>query len=96
MARLSFRDRVRSSDIQRELGVDTLLFCNRRSQLRWFCYFVRIPPGPLPLDVFRAHPTSRRPWRRPRIHWWDYMSHLAWECLGYLPEELENVAAISG
>lgn len=33
---LTLRDRVRSSDIRRELGVQLLLICVKRSQLRWF------------------------------------------------------------
>ncbi len=34
VAGLSLRDRVRSSDIRRELGVEPLLLCSERSQLR--------------------------------------------------------------
>jgi len=79
---LSFRDRVRSSDIRRELG---------RSQLRWFGHLIRMPPGRLPLEVFRARPTGRRPRDRPRTRWRDYIPHLAWERFGVSQEELESV-----
>ncbi len=41
---------------------------------------------------FSGFPTGRRPQGRPRTGWRDYISHLAWECLGIPPEELENVA----
>ncbi|KAL3973669.1 phosphorylated adapter RNA export protein [Sarotherodon galilaeus] len=42
--------------------------------------------------VFRACPTGRRPRGRPRTRWRDYMSRLAWECLGVPPDKLEEVA----
>jgi len=38
LAGLSLRDRVRSSAIWRELGVEPLLLHIRRSQLRWFIW----------------------------------------------------------
>ena len=61
VAGLSLRDKVRSSDIRRELGVEPLLLRVERSQLRWFGHLTRMPPGRLPLEVFRARPTGRRP-----------------------------------
>jgi len=83
---------VRSSDIRRELGVNPLLLRVERSQLRWFGHLIRMPSGRLPLEVFRARPTGRRPRGRPRTHWRDYISRLAWERLGIPQEELESVA----
>lgn len=48
-------ERLRSSDIRRERGVKLLpLLCIERSQLRWFGHLMRMPPGRLPLEVFRA------------------------------------------
>lgn len=41
-----------------------------------------------PFGGFQAHPTGRRPRGRPRIHWRDYISHLAWEHLRIPREEL--------
>ncbi len=61
VARLSLRDRVRSSDILEELRVEPLLLHVERSQLRWFRHLVRIPPECLPGEVFWACPTRRRP-----------------------------------
>ena len=66
---------MRSSDIRRELGTEPLLLCVERSQLRWLGDLIRMPPGCLPLEVFWARPTRRRPWDRPRICWRDYISH---------------------
>ncbi|KAK0153319.1 Methionine synthase [Merluccius polli] len=59
VAGLSLGDRVRSSDIRRELGVELLLRRVERSQLRWFRHLIRMPPEHLPLEVFQAHPTVR-------------------------------------
>ena len=88
VAGLSLRDRVKSSVIRRELGVDPLLLHVERSQLRWFGQLIRMPPGRLPGEVFRARPTGRRPRTRCR----DYVSRLAWERLGVPLEELDEVA----
>ncbi|KAJ8005185.1 hypothetical protein DPEC_G00144010 [Dallia pectoralis] len=86
------RDRVRSSVIREELGVEPLLLCIERSQLRWFGHLVRMPPGRLPREVFQARPAGRRPRGRPRTRWRDYISTLAWERLGIPQSELANVA----
>ncbi|KAK0132479.1 putative uncharacterized transposon-derived protein F52C9.6 [Merluccius polli] len=88
VAGLSLRDRVRSSVIREELGVDPLLLRVERSQMRWLGHLVRMPPGRLPGEVFRARPTGRRPRGRPRTRWRDYVSRLAWERLGIPQEEL--------
>ncbi|KAK0150407.1 Craniofacial development protein 2 [Merluccius polli] len=92
VAELSLRDRVRSSVIREELGVDPLLLRVERSQMRWLGHLVRMPPGRLPGEVFRARPTGRRPWGRPRTRWRDYLSRLAWERFGIPQEELDEVA----
>ena len=66
VAGVSLRDRVRSSVIRERLGVESLLLCVERSQLRWFGHLVRMPPGRLPREVFQACPAGRRPRGRPR------------------------------
>ncbi|KAK3519688.1 hypothetical protein QTP70_000998, partial [Hemibagrus guttatus] len=88
----SLRDRVRSSVTWEELGVEPLLLHIERGQLRWLGHLFRMPPGRLPGEVFRACPTGKRPRGRPRTHWRDYVSWLAWERLGVPPEELEEVS----
>ena len=87
----SFRDAVRSSVTREELGVELFLHIER-SQLRWLGHLYRMPPGRLPREVFLACPTGRRPRGRPRTRWSDYVTRLAWERLGILPEELEEVS----
>ena len=49
LAGLSLRDRVRSSVIRRELGVDPLLLCVERSQMRRLGHLIRMPPGRPPV-----------------------------------------------
>ncbi|TWW73527.1 hypothetical protein D4764_15G0009210 [Takifugu flavidus] len=93
VAGLSLRDRVRSSAILEELRVEPLLLRVERSQMRWLGHLVRMPPGRLPGEVFRACPSGRRPPGRPRTHWRDYVSRLVWEHLGIPPDELEEIAA---
>ncbi|KAK3518551.1 hypothetical protein QTP70_001607 [Hemibagrus guttatus] len=51
-----------------------------------------MPPGRLPGEVFRACPTGKKPWGKPRTSWRDYVSRLAWKHLGVPPEELEEVS----
>ena len=92
VAGVSLKDRVRSSAIQEGLGVEPLLLCVERSQLRWFGHLMRMPPGRLPREVFLARPTGRRPRGRPRTRWMDYISSLAWERLGIPGSELADVA----
>nr|XP_049577497.1 glycine receptor subunit alpha-3 isoform X2 [Syngnathus scovelli] len=92
MSGLSLRDRVRSSVIRERLGVESLLLHVERSQMRWLGHLIRMPPGRLPGEVFRACPTGRRPRGRPRTRWRDYVSQLAWERLGIPRDELDEVA----
>uniref|UniRef100_A0A674MGB6 Reverse transcriptase domain-containing protein n=1 Tax=Takifugu rubripes TaxID=31033 RepID=A0A674MGB6_TAKRU len=92
VAGLSLRDRVRSSAIWEELGVESLLLRIERSQMRWLGHLVTMPPGRLPGEVFRACPSGRRSPGRPRTRWRDYVSRLVWERLGIPPDELEEVA----
>ena len=92
VARVFLRDRVRSSAICEGLGVEPLLLCVEKSQLRWFGHLMRMPPGRLPREVFLARPTGRRPRGRPRTRWRDYISSLTWERLGIPQAELANVA----
>ena len=69
-----------------ELGVELLLLCVERNQLRWFGHLVRMPPG------LQARPAGRRHRERPRTRWRGYTSLLAWECLGVPQSELVTVA----
>ncbi|TWW59416.1 hypothetical protein D4764_06G0009460 [Takifugu flavidus] len=60
-------------------GAEPLLLRVERNQMRWIGHLVRMPPGHLPGEVFRAYPSSRRPPGRPRTRWRDYVSRLVWE-----------------
>lgn len=50
-----------------------------------------MPLGHLPLEIFQARRTGRRPWRRLRTPS-DNIPHLTWEHLWIPQDELENVA----
>lgn len=51
-----------------------------------------MPPGHHFLEVFRAHPTGKWSWGRPKRCWRDYIYHLTWKCFGIPQEELENIS----
>ncbi|KAI3377434.1 hypothetical protein L3Q82_008412 [Scortum barcoo] len=92
----SLRDRVRSSVIREELGVEPLLLRIERSQLRWLGHLFRMPPGRLPREVFQAGvPPGGGPGEDPG-HAGETMS-LGWpgNASGIPPEELEEVSGIS-
>jgi len=83
VAGLSLRDRLRSSDIERELGVEPLLLHVERSQLRWFGHLIRMPPG---RQLFRGFP-GRSNWEETPGNSQDKLEGL------YLPQnELLSVA----
>lgn len=44
VARLSLKDKVESSDIQRELMEEPLLLCLEKSQLMWSVHLIILPP----------------------------------------------------
>lgn len=65
MQNVALGDRVKGSDICKDLGIERLVLSTDRSQVWWFEYLIRMPPGQLPLQVFREHLIKRRPWGRP-------------------------------
>ena len=60
--------------------------------MRWFGHLIRMPPGCLPGELFRARPTGRRPPEDPK-HAGGTMSP-SWpgNTLGFHLEELDEVA----
>ena len=90
------QDRVRNLDIKRELGVESLLLRVKRSHLWWFGHLTGMPPGCIPSEVFWEQPARRRLYGRPRMHWRDYTSHLAWLCFGISQEKLGSIAGERG
>ncbi len=77
VAGIFLRDKVRRSVICEDLESRAAAPLLEMSQLRWFRHLVRMPPGGLPREVFRACPAGRRPRGRPRSRWRDYISALA-------------------
>jgi len=72
----SLRDRVRSSDIRRELGIEPRLLRIERSQLRWFGHLIRMPPECLLFRGFPGTSNSENTPGRPRTRLRDYISQL--------------------
>ncbi|TWW62770.1 hypothetical protein D4764_04G0014170 [Takifugu flavidus] len=65
-------ERMRSSAIQEELGVEPLLLRVERSQMRWLGHLVRMPPGRLPGEETPGKTQDTCPgnaWGFPRTSW---------------------------
>ena len=55
-ARLTLRDRMRSSTIRQSMKAESLLFHIERSQIRWLAHVLTMPRERLPHHVFQARP----------------------------------------
>ena len=58
--------KVRSSEIQKSLNIEPLLFRIERSQLRWFGHLNKMPQERLPKQALLAKANRKRPVGRPR------------------------------
>ena len=54
-------DKVCNSDIHNSINIESLLFCNERSQLGWFGHVSRIPQERVPKQALSAIPNGKRP-----------------------------------
>lgn len=70
---------VRSLVIWEGLRVHPRVLNTKRSPLRHYWYLNRMLPGHLLGEVFQACSTGRRPGGRPKTHWRDYVTLLAWK-----------------
>ena len=70
---LSLRDRVRSFGYQGKAQSRAAAPPRREESVEVVRDLVRMPPGRLPGEVFRAYPSGRRPWGGPRTCWRDYI-----------------------
>ena len=59
-----------------------------RSQLRWFGHVSRMPQERLPKQALLAKANGRRPVRRPRTRWTNYIKDFGWNRLGLYPSEM--------
>ncbi|TWW53244.1 hypothetical protein D4764_0289930 [Takifugu flavidus] len=75
------RSRVQAAEMSSSVGWLGSPLEIGRSQMRVAWALVRMPPGRLPGEVFRACPSGKGPPGRPRTRWRDYVSRLAWERL---------------
>lgn len=86
----TLRDRLRSTitGTQEELAQSCFSSTSREGSSS-ICFWM--PPGHLPREAFWVSPTGRRPQVRPKTHWMEYISRLAWVHLGVPLAELEEV-----
>ncbi len=107
-ASVSRRDKVRSSVICEELGVELLLLCIERSQWRWLRQVVGMPLGCLPREAFQACPAGKRPRADPgpggeiiSLHWPENASGspgrgwLMWSEKGKSGSPVETAASVT-
>ena len=64
-------DRLRNEDIQRELGIDSILTFIERGQLRWYGHVMRMDADRMPKQALAWIPPGKRPVGRPRKRWMD-------------------------
>ena len=88
---VSLLDKVRNSEIQNSLGVESLLLRIERSQLRWFGHVSRMPQERLSKQVLSALSNDKRPVGRPRKRWMDHVEDLTWNRLGLRQNEANEV-----
>ena len=71
------RERLRSDNIRKELGVLPILTFIERNQLRWYGHIRRMEHNRYPIIFFNWTPHGRRPAGRPRKRWRDAVSDAA-------------------
>ena len=82
---------MRSTEIQKSFNTELSLQRIERSQLRWFDHVRRMHQERLPKQALFAKAIRRRPFRRPRTRWNDYIEVLGWNRLGLHPSEMMDV-----
>ena len=84
-------DRLRNSDIRRELGVESLLTLIEKGQLRWFGHLKRMNNNRYARRYYEWTPLEGRGVGRPKIRWSDNIK-TAVERRGGTMEEIEEMA----
>ena len=81
---------MRSSEIQKSLNIESLLFPIERSQLRWFGHVSRMSQEKLPKQALLAKTNGRRAVGRPKTRWTNYIEDLGWNRLRLHPIKMMN------
>ena len=63
------RDRIRNSQIRKDLNVVPLLEDIERNKLRWYGHVMRMDDGSKPKKYLEWRPPGKRPVGRPRKRW---------------------------
>ena len=74
-------DKLYNTSIRESLDIVLLLFCIKRSQLRWF-YVGRMPQKRLPKQFLYAKVNGKRPVGQQQIRLLDFVKDLDWNRLG--------------
>ena len=78
-------DKVQSFEIRNCHNIEPLLLRIKRSQLRWFGHASRMRQKRLPKQALLANANGRRPVRRLKTSWTNYIEDLGWNRLGLHP-----------
>ena len=62
-------DRLRNTDIRRDVGVMSILDLNEESKMRWYGHVKRMEEARYPRKILEWTPDGRRPTGRPRLRW---------------------------
>ena len=84
-------DKHRNTAIRESLDLESLLLRIEISQPRWFGHVSRMPHERLPKHKLYAKVSGKRPVRRPRTRWLDYIEDLGWNRLKLHPNEMQSV-----
>ena len=84
--------KLRNTAIREPLNIKSLLLRIKKSQLRWFGHVSRMLQERLPKQTFYTNMSGKRPIKRPRTRWLDYIEDdLGWNRLGLCPSEMQFV-----
>ena len=84
-------NKVRSSEIQKSLSIESFLHLIERSQLRWFGHVSRTPQEKLLKQALLTIANGRRPVGRPKITWTIYIEDLDWNRFGLHSSKMMDV-----
>ena len=86
---VTLRDRQRSDEIRRELGVENITFKARQSRLRWYGHTLRMDERNKVKQIMKIEVRGNRARGRPRLRWMDNIRHDMNAC-GLEEEDAQN------
>ena len=89
---LSLLEKIKSTDMRQSLNIGPLLLHIKQLQLPWYGHVTRMSHERTAKQLMDALLSGKRPRRRARTRWRNYVEDLAWSRLGISPAELPLVA----